>query len=89
MSPSRNASTPGMSSIGQPVCLPTVRGMGPEVVAVGFRQRGWANMRVPWLDRYRAMASAWQMSGSVPVPVNHQAVKAGQEAEDLVSMAVR
>jgi len=30
------------------------------------------------------MASAWQMSGSMPV--NHHAVRAGQDAEDLVGV---
>ena len=30
------------------------------------------------------MASAWQMSGSVPV--DHHAVRAGQDAEDLVGV---
>src|SRR5262249_33868413 len=50
----------------------------------GVRQREWSNRRVPWFDRDPAMASAWQISGSVPV--NHRAVRAGQDAEDLVSV---
>ena len=41
-----------------------VLGIGSEVVAGGGRQREWSNSRVPWFDRYPAMASAWQMSGA-------------------------
>src|SRR5262249_19118629 len=39
---------------------------------------------VPWFDRYPVMASAWQMSGSVPV--NHPEIRAGQDADDLVDV---
>src|SRR5262249_38477474 len=48
------------------------------------RQLEWSNRRIPWFDGYPAMASAGEMSGSVPV--DHHAVRAGQDAEDLVGV---
>src|SRR5215471_18060589 len=50
----------------------------------GGRQLEWSNRRVPWFDGHPAMASAGQMSGSVPV--DHHAVRAGQDAEHLVGV---
>src|SRR5262249_60402028 len=60
-----------------------VLGIGSEVVAGGPAVER-SHRQVPWFDRCPAIASAWQMSGSVPV--KHRPVRTGQDAEDLVDV---